>query len=50
MAEGKTKGEGETLGAKHLKTPPPFLLFLDMKAMGNTVWSKCLKQAERERI
>lgn len=41
----ENKREGEKLTAKHIKTP-----FLDVEAMGNTVWSKCLNQAERERI
>lgn len=34
MAEGKTKGEGETLGAKHLKTPPPFSSFSGHEGYG----------------
>lgn len=44
VAVRKQKGGGN-LSAKHIKNS-----LFGHEAMGNAVWSKCLNQAERERI
>lgn len=46
MAGRKQKRRGENLSAKHIKKNSLF----GREAMGNTVCSECLSQAERERI